>query len=117
MLIGHARISTDDQNLELQRDALTLAGCSKQYEDKESGAKAESPGLITALEMLREGDTLVVLAAGSAGPLPQRPDCQVDKLEKRGVALKACTRTSTPPAAAANWCFICLAPWRSSSVT
>jgi len=44
----------------LQRDAPSQAGCHKLYEDKESGAKAERPGLITALEVLREGDTLVV---------------------------------------------------------
>ena len=51
MLIGYARVSTDDQNLDLQRDALTQAGCPKLYEDTESGAKAERPGLLMALEV------------------------------------------------------------------
>jgi DNA invertase Pin-like site-specific DNA recombinase len=60
MLIGYARVSTDDQHLDLQRDALAQAGCFKLYEDKESGAKAARPGLTLALEVLRDGDTLVV---------------------------------------------------------
>jgi len=60
MLIGYARVSTQDQNLELQREALTKAGCKKVFEDKVSGTRADRPGLAKTLEMLREGDTLVV---------------------------------------------------------
>ena len=60
MLIGYARVSTDDQNLALQRDALAAAGCEKIYEDKTSGAKAERPGLGLELEVARAGDTLIV---------------------------------------------------------
>ena len=60
MLIGYARVSTLDQNLELQREALTNAGCPKVFEDKVSGTRADRPGLAKAMEMLREGDTLVV---------------------------------------------------------
>lgn len=58
--IGYARVSTDDQNLDLQRDALRAVGCIKIYEDKMSGAKAARPGLTEALNHAREGDTLVV---------------------------------------------------------
>jgi DNA invertase Pin-like site-specific DNA recombinase len=60
MLVGYARISTQDQNLDLQRDALLKAGCQKFFEDNVSGTRADRPGLTQALEMLREGDTLVV---------------------------------------------------------
>jgi DNA invertase Pin-like site-specific DNA recombinase len=57
MLIGYARISTRDQNLGLQNDALLKAGCEKIFMDKESGAVSARSGLIQAMEMLREGDT------------------------------------------------------------
>ena len=54
MFIGYARVSTQDQHLDLQREALIKAGCQKIFEDKTSGNRAERPGLATALEMLRE---------------------------------------------------------------
>jgi DNA invertase Pin-like site-specific DNA recombinase len=60
MLIGYARVSTDDQNLNLQMDALQQAGCAKIYSDHISGAKAARPGLAKALEVARTGDVLVV---------------------------------------------------------
>ena len=60
MLIGYARVSTQDQNLDLQTEALTKAGCKRIFNDKISGSRAERPGLTKALEMLREGDTLIV---------------------------------------------------------
>lgn len=60
MLIGYARVSTQDQSLELQRETLTKAGCQKVFEDKVSGTRADRPGLARTLEMLREDDTLVV---------------------------------------------------------
>jgi DNA invertase Pin-like site-specific DNA recombinase len=50
MLTGYARASTDDQNLDLQRDALTASGCERVFEDVMTGAKAERPGLRQALE-------------------------------------------------------------------
>jgi DNA invertase Pin-like site-specific DNA recombinase len=60
MLIGYARISTQDQHLELQTDALEKAGCEKIFTDIASGAKTERNGLEEALAYLREGDILVV---------------------------------------------------------
>ena len=60
-IIGYARVSTDDQNLDLQRDALTRAGCTRLYEDRISGTKAARPGLALALEVARSSDQLVVL--------------------------------------------------------
>ena len=58
--LGYARVSTQDQNLDMQRDALTLAGSDKIFEDMMSGTRADRPGLKLAMEVLRDGDTLVV---------------------------------------------------------
>ena len=60
MLIRYVRVSTTDQNLTLQKDALEKAGCERIYEDELSGTKDNRPGLLKAIEMLRENDTLVV---------------------------------------------------------
>jgi DNA invertase Pin-like site-specific DNA recombinase len=60
MLVGYARVSTTDQNLDLQNDALQAAGCERLFTDTASGAKAERPGLNQALRECRQGDTLVV---------------------------------------------------------
>src|SRR5215212_7250946 len=60
MLIGYARVSTHDQTLALQQDALEKAGCEQIFTDRVSGSKAERKGLTEALSHLRAGDTLVV---------------------------------------------------------
>ncbi len=60
MLIGYARVSTHDQTLDLQNDALEKIGCTKIFTDTASGAQTERPGLTEALAYVREGDTLVV---------------------------------------------------------
>jgi DNA invertase Pin-like site-specific DNA recombinase len=60
VLVGYARVSTVEQNLDLQLDALTQAKCEKIFKDMKSGAKAERPGLSQALAYMREGDVLTV---------------------------------------------------------
>jgi DNA invertase Pin-like site-specific DNA recombinase len=60
MRIGYARVSTRDQNLEMQLDALNKTGCKRIFTDRLSGAQVERPGLKEALSHLREADTLVV---------------------------------------------------------
>jgi DNA invertase Pin-like site-specific DNA recombinase len=60
MKVGYARVSTGEQNLEMQTNALEEAGCEKIFTDEVSGAKSDRPGLQDALEYLREGDSLVV---------------------------------------------------------
>ncbi len=62
MLIGYQRVSTDDQNLALQQDALQTAGCEKLFSDKMSGSKADRPGLKKAFDFAREGDTLQLIS-------------------------------------------------------
>ena len=60
MLIGYARVSMQDQNLDLQRNALNKNGCEKIFVDRLTGAKSSRPGLDRAMDALRKGDTLVV---------------------------------------------------------
>ena len=60
MLVGYARVSTRDQNYELQLDALNTAGCAKIFEEKLSGAQRDRPELKAALHYVRAGDSLVV---------------------------------------------------------
>ena len=60
MLIGYARVSTDDQDLRLQRAALEEAGCRRTFEEKISGAKRDRPQLDRMIEQLRDDDTVVV---------------------------------------------------------
>ena len=94
MLIGYARVSTQDQNLELQRDALNKAGCKKIFEDKISGAGADRPGLVMALEMLREDDTLIVWKLDRLGRSVKQLVGLVSDLQKQGVQFKSLTRVS-----------------------
>lgn len=89
MHIGYARVSTDDQNLDLQNDALKAAGCEKIYEDRISGSKAQRPGLTLALEVAREGDVLVVWRFDRLGRSLKDLIELATKLEKKGVGLKS----------------------------
>jgi DNA invertase Pin-like site-specific DNA recombinase len=89
VLIGYARISTDDQNLALQHDALTAAGCEKIYEDKISGAKAERPGLALALEVARAGDTLIVWRLDRLGRSLKDLIALAERLAERQVGLRS----------------------------
>jgi DNA invertase Pin-like site-specific DNA recombinase len=99
MLIGYARVSTQDQNLALQIDALKKAGCRKFFEDKVSGSRAERPGLNKALELLREGDTLVVWKLDRLGRSVKNLVDLVVVLHKQGVQFRSLTDsidTGTP---------------------
>ena len=99
MLIGYARVSTQDQNLDLQIEALTKAGCKKVFDDKISGSRAERPGLTKALEMLREDDTLVVWKLDRLERSVKNLVDLVGELHKQGVQFKSLTDsidTGTP---------------------
>ena len=89
MLIGYARISTDDQNLALQHDALTAAGCEKSARTGSSGARAERPGLTLALEVARAGDTLIVWRLDRLGRSLKDLIALAERLEQRKVGLKS----------------------------
>ena len=91
MLIGYARVSTQDQNLDLQNDALKKAGCEKIFEDKVSGAKIERKGLDEALEYVRSGDVLVVWKLDRLGRGLRDLIDKMQDLEKRGVGFKSLT--------------------------
>src|SRR5215467_5465565 len=93
MLIGYARVSTNEQNLHLQRDALRKAGVTSKniFTDKFTGTKAERPGLTEALSHLREGDTLVVWRLDRLGrSLPHLIET-VAALQRQGVAFQSIT--------------------------
>ena len=99
MLIGYARVSTLDQNLELQTEALNKAGCKKIFEDKISGSRTERPGLFKAQEALRDGDTLVVWKLDRLGRSVKHLVDLVSQLYKQGVQFKSLTDsidTATP---------------------
>jgi DNA invertase Pin-like site-specific DNA recombinase len=89
MLIGYARVSTVDQNLDLQRDALERAGCARIFTDQMSGAKAERPGLEQALSHVREDDTLVVWKLDRLGRSLPHLVQTVMGLNDRGVGFKS----------------------------
>ena len=89
MLVGYARVSTDDQNLNLQRDALDQAGCEQIFEDQLSGAKAERPGLHQALQYARAGDTIVVWRLDRLSRSLKDLIEMVTLLESKGIGLKS----------------------------
>src|ERR1700694_4762895 len=93
MLIGYARVSTNEQNLDLQRDALRKAGVSAKnlYTDKITGTKEERPGLAEALSHLREGDTLVVWRLDRLGRSLKHLIETVTTLNGRNIGFKSIT--------------------------
>ena len=99
-LIGYARISTTEQDLALQLDALSAAGAARVFEDRGvSGAKAERPRLGEALRYLRAGDTLVVWKLDRLGRSMTHLLQTVAELEARGVGFRSLTEaidTTTP---------------------
>jgi len=99
MIVGYARVSTQEQNLELQLDALAKAGCDRTFEDHASGAKMARPGLDDALSHLREGDVLVIWKLDRLGRTIRGLIELVGELRERGMGFRSLTEgfdTSTP---------------------
>jgi DNA invertase Pin-like site-specific DNA recombinase len=91
MLIGYARISTHDQTLALQQDALEKAGCEQIFTDQVSGTKSERKGLTDALSHLRKGDTLVVWRLDRLGRSFRHLIDTITALNERGIDFKSLT--------------------------
>lgn len=103
--IGYARVSTDDQNLDLQRDALKQAGCSVIYEEAASGKTTSRPELEQCLKALRAGDVLVVWRLDRLGrSLPDLVHV-VANLEERGIGFESMTEKIETSTAAGKLVF------------
>jgi DNA invertase Pin-like site-specific DNA recombinase len=89
MLIGYARISTHEQNLALQEDALKRTGCEKIFQDKVSGVAAERPGINQAISYLRPGDTLVVWRLDRLGRSLKHLITLIGELDKKDIGFRS----------------------------
>lgn len=93
MLVGYARVSTQDQDMSLQLDALHGAGCEKVFTEKASGAQRDRPRLREALAYMREGDTLVVWKLDRLARSLKQLIETVEDMGGRGVGLKSVTES------------------------
>src|SRR5581483_4062122 len=99
MLIGYARVSTQDQTLDLQKDALQKIGCTRIFTDTASGSTTERPGLTEAVKFLRAGDVLVVWRLDRLGRSLQHLIETIAQLQQRSIGFKSLTEnidTTTP---------------------
>ena len=93
MLVGYARVSTTDQSLDLQKDALKKAGCGRVYSDVISGATDVRKGLAQALDHLRKGDSLVVWKLDRLGRSLRHLIDTVNELQARHVGFRSLQAT------------------------
>ena len=98
MLIGYARVSTIDQNLALQRDALAEAGCGRIFTEQMSGAVTDRPALRDALEFARSGDTLIVWKLDRLARSMKQLIETIEELRVRGIGFRSLTEALPPPA-------------------
>jgi DNA invertase Pin-like site-specific DNA recombinase len=92
-LIGYARVSTWDQNLDLQVDALTQAGCVRIFTDTASGTRTDRPQLAAALDFARTGDTVLVWRLDRLGRSLKHLVETVTSLDERGIGFKSVTES------------------------
>ena len=105
MLVGYARVSTQDQNLSLQHDALNAARCEKIFEDKATGANADRPGLREALHFMRPGDTLVIWKLSRLGRSTKQLIETVQLLQEKGIELRSLNESIDTTTAAGKLLF------------
>ena len=99
MLIGYALVSTDEQSLDLQLDALKSAGCRRIFTDKVSTTRAEHPGLANAVSHLRHGDVLVIRKLDRLGRSLRDLIHMLDDFKQEGIKFRSLTEaidTETP---------------------
>ena len=99
MLIGYARVSTNEQTLDSQRDALTRAGCSRLFSDTASGASTSRTGLSEALSFARAGDVVVVWRLDRLGRSLKHLIETITTFERQGIGFRSLTEnidTTTP---------------------
>jgi DNA invertase Pin-like site-specific DNA recombinase len=99
MLLGYARVSTDQQDHALQLDALRAAGCDKLFVETASGTRTDRPELAKLMEVAREGDTVVCWRLDRIGRSLRHLIEMAERLQQRGIAFRSLTEnidTSTP---------------------
>jgi DNA invertase Pin-like site-specific DNA recombinase len=119
MLVGYARVSTQDQNPELQLDALTQAGCEKIFTEKVSGAQRDRPHLTAALAFMRSGDTLVVWKLDRLARSIHQLIETVELLEQQQIGFRSLTEaidTTTPSGKLVFHIFAALAEFERSLI-
>jgi len=100
MIFGYARVSTKEQNLNLQTDALEKAGCEKIFQEKVSGRSPNRPELLKLLEQIRPGDTLIAFSVDRLGRTTRELIILLNDFKEKGIAFKSLTEgifdTSSP---------------------
>src|SRR3954469_15396145 len=109
MMIGYARESTEDQNLDLQLDALAKAGVDRTFDDKASGVRDDRPGLAEALSHARKGDCLVVWRLDRLGRSMRSLFAFVEELRERGIEFRSLSEGIDTTTAAGRFFFHVLA--------
>lgn len=115
MKLGYARVSTQDQSLDLQRDALVREGCSRVFEEKVSGVGHCRPALRAAMRRLRPGDVLIVWRLDRLGRSLQDLIEILQDLDRRSIGFRSISDGIDTTTAIGNSSFTSPGPWLSSS--